>query len=294
MEANRHAVRRPAHDALSAARKALESGRAGTEAPAPHWVRVAGWVREARTGSQAGLAHAREDVAAYEHLLQAVADSERRYAAAEEYIRRETADRPAAACRLAGAGAILTDVRSKVEIAGNDWARLAAEAERVATTADEALQMAQEDVRLAETAAGAIASAQSGISSADRYYAHGVRADVGSAQMLLSQAVASLSDKVYEDAIELALHARSHAEDAVAQAQARVAVVEAALERQRREEERRREEEERRQALFNSLSSSGSSSSSSPSSRGSGSSSSSFSSGSSSSSYKSGTSQSSW
>jgi uncharacterized membrane protein YgcG len=279
IESNHQATRRPARDWLAAARQALAAARDGIHPSTPDWLTVAALVEQAQSTAGAGLQAAQADVSHFELARQLMAGAEERYAAADRFIRTETADRPAAAARLTRARAALDQARDEMTTHGADWTALVLQIEQAAADAEAALQMAREDVRLAEAVRAEIADAHNRLRRADRYYGHGIRGEVGSALSFYQQAAHAMTALQYEQAIRLANDSAQASRAAEQAAQAQVRAIEEALERQREEEERRRRwAESSSSSVFSSSSSSSSS----------------FSSGSSSSSFSSGTSQSSW
>jgi uncharacterized membrane protein YgcG len=291
--ANARAVRRPARARMLTARQSLQSAETESAVTAANWIAIAGKVQQAQAEAATALRAALDDVAAFNRVVGLLEEAERRWAAAADFLRRETADRPAAGQRLARARKDLDRARDEMATEGADWKALGTQVKQAIEAVDAALHMAREDVRLAQVAQAELQEAEQRLRRADRYYGYGIRGDTGSAAGLLRQASGALSGLQYETVIRLANDAAQAALAAERAAEARARAIEEEEERRREEEERRRREEEERRSRESSASMS-SFSSSSFSSDPSSSSSSSFSSGSSSSSHSSGTSQSSW
>ncbi len=235
LEAHRHQARRTARDQYGLALKSLTGGRQAQGGDPPDWVRAHTDMLAAQARAAQGLAAAQSDLAAWKEAQRRVEVAERQAAETAASLDRAAEDRPVCGQRLEEARALLGRACAGLEQAGGNWEELGGLAQRAAEEAAAALEMAQADVDLARRVQAELAAAEDRLRACDRYFGHGVRAQMGSAQARLADARHGLSSRQYEEALRLVALAVSAALSAEEAARAQATRIEEDLERQRRE-----------------------------------------------------------
>src|SRR5207247_1872467 len=126
-------------------------------------------------------------------------EAQRAVAEARRFIDEATEDRPAAAERIARAERELELAEAALAKRQLDWGSLGSLFAEAAAIATKARVLAESDVRLAQQAGGEIADAQAAIQSADRYFGHGISADMSMARSHLERAMQALGRRAYEE-----------------------------------------------------------------------------------------------
>ena len=178
--------------------------------PRPDWTELQ--TRAGRLAQLAALARdrARADEAAGEEVRTALRTSHERYAKLDVWLRAHP-DQPGAAARLERAQATLADARDALQARPLAWDKVLAIVADADRCFEEAVRLSNPEVALEEVARAAVAAAIVEVEVADRPYAYGLRANVESARLALTQASAALARGAASEAEAHASEACGHA-----------------------------------------------------------------------------------
>ena len=155
----------------------------------------------------------------------------------------DAATRTQAKQKFVQARVIAEQVQVALTQSKSDWVEIGRQSEQGESLARQASTLVQVDKKAVNAARASISQATSSINRADRFYGHGVLADLNSANRFLREAENWLQNQAYESAKEAADQAHNAAVSAESTALVQVSAIKAEIFSQQQQEERRREEE---------------------------------------------------
>jgi uncharacterized membrane protein YgcG len=154
-----------------------------------------------------------------------------------EFLRQQTADRPASNQRYQLALQALQETERSMAGARPDWPLLLKQLDEVRGGLDKAEQLAQEDIRLAQQAAADLAEAEREVRRVKSFYELGISPDVSGAEQQLAQARRSFQSQAYEQCLQQTNAAQQAARDAYNEASRRVQWKRTEMDQERRRRE---------------------------------------------------------
>lgn len=182
----------------------------------------------------------------YQKAVASLAELSQEITTAETSVRDATT-RNVAKQKLTQARAIALAVQEALTEPKSNWAEIQQQADQGEDLARQANVSAQVDKKVANVARASISQAILRINNADRFYGHGVLADLSLANNLLREAEISFQEQAYESAKKAADRSYHAAGSAKSTALSRVSDIEAEILLEQQEE--RRQEEARRASL---------------------------------------------